>query len=155
MLEVLGAPSAEHDPNNELFLPAHNSVTRAGARARVANPLCFGNSKTLFAQHVHDSLPGGAPEPVAVHGTGLFSNVRKLAASSAAQEEAARSPLYLVDDLPAELDKNHCASVGSQLASGRQVVLTAVDRGSLEAAWGGEPLQMFHVEQGHVTACGA
>ena len=79
----------------------------------------------------------------------------KLVQGRLVEQAAARPPLYLVDDLPAELDKNHCASVCSQLASGRQVVLTAVDRGSLEAAWGTGPLQMFHVEQGSVTACGA
>ena len=71
------------------------------------------------------------------------------------ERAAAQAPVYLVDDLPAELDKRHCASVCSQLASGRQVVLTAVDRGSIETAWGSESLQLFHVEQGCVTACRA
>ena len=60
------------------------------------------------------------------------------------------SPLYLVDDLPAELDREHCARVCEQLGAGRQVILTAVDRASLEAAWGEKPLNLFHVEQGQV-----
>ncbi|MEK9533240.1 MAG: DNA replication and repair protein RecF, partial [Halieaceae bacterium] len=66
-------------------------------------------------------------------------------------EEGGNSrPIYLVDDLPAELDRAHCASVCAQLAMGRQVILTAVDRGSLEAAWGDGPLELFHVEQGQI-----
>ena len=59
-------------------------------------------------------------------------------------------PLYLVDDLPAELDREHCGRVCGQLRAGRQVILTAVDRAALEAAWGDEPLSLFHVEQGQV-----
>ena len=59
-------------------------------------------------------------------------------------------PLYLVDDLPAELDREHCAKVCGQLSSGRQVILTAVDRATLEAAWGEQPLNLFHVEQGQM-----
>jgi len=61
-----------------------------------------------------------------------------------------RRPLYLVDDLPAELDAEHCASVCRQLSQDRQVVLTAVDRGSLESAWGDAPADVFHVERGRV-----
>jgi len=33
----------------------------------------------------------------------------------------------------------------------RQVVLTAVDRGALEAAWHTGPLSLFHVEHGRVA----
>ena len=46
-----------------------------------------------------------------------------------------------------------CAQEGGereQLGAGRQVILTAVDRASLEAAWGEEPLSLFHVEQGRM-----
>lgn len=59
-------------------------------------------------------------------------------------------PLYLVDDLPAELDREHCARVCEQLGAGRQVIITAVDRAPLETAWGEKPLNLFHVEQGQV-----
>ena len=66
-------------------------------------------------------------------------------------EESGRSqPLYLVDDLPAELDAAHCASVCKELGVNRQVVLTAVDRGALETAWHAGPLSLFHVEHGRV-----
>ena len=60
------------------------------------------------------------------------------------------APLYLVDDLPAELDREHCSRVCEQLGAGRQVILTAVDRAPLEAAWGEALLSLFHVEQGQV-----
>ena len=50
-------------------------------------------------------------------------------------------PLYLIADLPAELDEAHCASVCAQLRGGRQVIMTAVDRASLERAWGADPHQ--------------
>ena len=60
------------------------------------------------------------------------------------------APLYLVDDLPAELDREHCRRVCEQLSTGRQVILTAVDRAPLEAAWGEARLSLFHVEQGQV-----
>lgn len=61
-------------------------------------------------------------------------------------------PLYLVDDLAAELDARHCANVCQALAGGRQVILTAVDRTALEGSWAGGPLEVFHVEQGSITA---
>ena len=63
-------------------------------------------------------------------------------------------PVYLVDDLPAELDRAHCANVCAQLADNRQVILTSVDRGSLEAVWGDGPLRLFHVEQGQIALQG-
>ena len=66
------------------------------------------------------------------------------------EDASSLSPLYLVDDLPAELDREHCARVCEQLGAGRQVILTAVDRAALEAAWGEKPLNLFHVEQGQV-----
>lgn len=75
----------------------------------------------------------------------------KLAQGQMIEESGPMGPLYLVDDLPAELDQAHCASVCAQLGTARQVVLTAVDRRSLEAAWPGGDLKMFHVEQGGLS----
>ena len=74
----------------------------------------------------------------------------KLVQGRLIEAASAVPPLYLVDDLPAELDQAHCASVCEELGRRRQVILTAVDRGSLETAWGGNPLNLFHVEQGQV-----
>ena len=52
--------------SEELFLPSHNAERRAGARTRVSNILCFGNSKLFFAAHLHRSLPS-SHTPLAVH----------------------------------------------------------------------------------------
>ncbi|MBS58521.1 MAG: hypothetical protein CL588_00900 [Alteromonadaceae bacterium] len=74
----------------------------------------------------------------------------KLVQGALIEEASSLPPLYLVDDLPAELDREHCARVCEQLGAGRQVILTAVDRAPLEAAWGEKPLNLFHVERGQV-----
>jgi len=78
----------------------------------------------------------------------------KLSQGQIIEEASNIPPLYLVDDLPAELDEAHCASVCDQLRGGRQVVMTAVDRASLQRAWGQAPINLFHVEQGVFTASG-
>jgi DNA replication and repair protein RecF len=77
----------------------------------------------------------------------------KLAQGKLIEALSHRAPLYLIDDLPAELDRSHRAAVCAELGTERQVVLTAVDRESLEAAWGGHPLDLFHVEQGVISPC--
>ena len=59
--------------SEELWLPAHNGVRRAGARTRVMNVLCFGNSKLFFTAHLHEALPTHVP--VAVHGARACSRV--------------------------------------------------------------------------------
>ena len=76
----------------------------------------------------------------------------KLSQGQIIEEASKVPPLYLLDDLPAELDEAHCQSVCAQLRGGRQVIMTAVDRASLERAWGEEPINLFHVEQGVVSA---
>jgi DNA replication and repair protein RecF len=75
----------------------------------------------------------------------------KLSQGQIIEEASKMPPLYLIDDLPAELDEAHCASVCAQLRGGRQVIMTAVDRASLERAWGADPINLFHVEQGGLT----
>jgi len=77
----------------------------------------------------------------------------KLAQGQLIEALSHRPPFYLIDDLPAELDQAHRAAVCTELGAQRQVLLTAVDRGSLEAAWGGHPLELFHVEQGVISRC--
>jgi DNA replication and repair protein RecF len=77
----------------------------------------------------------------------------KLAQGRLIETLSQRAPLYLIDDLPAELDRSHRAAVCAQLGTERQVLLTAVDRESLEAAWGGHSLELFHVEQGVISPC--
>ena len=75
----------------------------------------------------------------------------KLVQGRLIEESGPTRPLYLVDDLPAELDAAHCASVCKELGVNRQVVLTAVDRAALETAWQAGPLSLFHVEHGRVA----
>ena len=75
----------------------------------------------------------------------------KLSQGQIIEEASKMPPLYLIDDLPAELDEAHCASVCAQLRGGRQVIMTAVDRASLERAWGADPINLFHVEHGGLT----
>ena len=41
----------------------------------------------------------------------------KLVQGRLIEEASAAAPLYLVDDLPAELDRAHCANVCEQLGS--------------------------------------
>ena len=64
--------------------------------------------------------------------------------------------LYLIDDLPSELDRERCERVCRALA-GMQVqsLITCVDAGAISREWLGEASQvaMFHVEHGQVTPC--
>lgn len=77
----------------------------------------------------------------------------KLAQGQLIEALSERAPFYLIDDLPAELDQSHRAAVCAELGTERQVLVTAVDRGSLEAAWGSHPLELFHVEHGVISRC--
>ncbi|WP_439509279.1 DNA replication/repair protein RecF [Marinimicrobium koreense] len=72
-----------------------------------------------------------------------------------AQETGGRC-IYLVDDLPAELDGEHRATLVDWLDKlETQVFITGVDKPSLLADWQDRPdaiTRVFHVEQGTVTA---
>lgn len=64
--------------------------------------------------------------------------------------------VYLVDDLPAELDREHRAKLVNWLESlGTQVFITGVEKEALLADWRDRPeipKKVFHVEQGQVKA---
>lgn len=64
--------------------------------------------------------------------------------------------VYLVDDLPAELDRDHRAKLVDCLeALDTQVFITGVEQGALLADWQHKPeipKKVFHVEQGRVKA---
>jgi len=66
-----------------------------------------------------------------------------------------RKTLYLIDDLPAELDEKHRELLTRWLdAMDTQVFITGVDQESLLSSWQNKPeteIKMFHVEQGCVT----
>jgi DNA replication and repair protein RecF len=80
----------------------------------------------------------------------------KLAQGLLLSRQRGRSCVYLVDDLPAELDANHCGLVAGVLSElNAQVFITCVQQDELAGAWPdaqGQPMRMFHVEQGCVHA---
>ena len=59
---------------------------------------------------------------------------------------------YLIDDLPAELDRVHGTLVCGLLASMEaQVFITSIEQREIRSVWpAGHELAMFHVEQGAV-----
>lgn len=69
-------------------------------------------------------------------------------------ELTGKTCLYLVDDLPAELDRQHRQALCQQLSAMRsQVFVTATDPDSLRDCWPtGSGTKWFHVEQGQVLA---
>jgi DNA replication and repair protein RecF len=79
----------------------------------------------------------------------------KLAQGQLLTQRKGRSCLYLVDDLPAELDRQHCRRVAEVLMElDTQVYITCIDTEELAGAWPEEWLgnsAMFHVEHGEVN----
>ena len=70
------------------------------------------------------------------------------------QEMTGRQCLYLLDDLPAELDLSHRKSVGGLLFRlGAQTFVTGVIKEDLVSSWPieDEHVSMFHVEHGHIV----
>ena len=76
----------------------------------------------------------------------------RLAQGKLLQKQTGRRPIYLVDDLPAELDKRHRERfVEALFDTGSQVFITCVDVDNLVAAYADrEKPAMFHVEHGRV-----
>ena len=66
-----------------------------------------------------------------------------------------RKTVYLIDDLPAELDERHRRLLTRWLdAMATQVFVTGVEQESLLSSWQALPetdIKVFHVEQGCVT----
>lgn len=81
----------------------------------------------------------------------------KLAQGQLMTEQGRARCVYLVDDLPSELDAQHCRKVCDLLASmGAQVFITCIARRDIDALWpeaGRDRMAMFHVEQGLVQRC--
>ncbi len=75
---------------------------------------------------------------------------RRLGADSGSDFEFGEL-LYLIDDLPSELDGHHRRRVCEYLAAtGQQVLLTGVDKSALLDAVGELEHRMFHVKQGDI-----
>lgn len=68
-------------------------------------------------------------------------------------ERAGKACLFLVDDLPAELDQQHRQNLCRVLrATGAQVFVTCIDKNDLDGCWkASDPIAMFHVEHGMVS----
>jgi len=64
--------------------------------------------------------------------------------------------VYLIDDLPSELDRGHSRLVCDVLASmDAQVFITSIDQAEIRSVWpDSKELAMFHVEQGEIQARG-
>lgn len=61
------------------------------------------------------------------------------------------APVYLVDDIAAELDRNHSAAVCGVLAEREaQIILTSASRSEIEQLWPTSDITLFHVEQGSI-----
>ena len=73
----------------------------------------------------------------------------KLAQASHYREHTGESCLFLLDDLPAELDYKHRRQVVSYLNDlGCQYFITGVDKKDFEGLVQAIPHQMFHMEHG-------
>lgn len=90
--------------------------------------------------------------------TKMVVSALKLAQAKLFYQETGYNCLFLLDDLPSELDGVHRAKLGSLLYEmGVQMFLTAVDLDDLKGLWGNrlpEERKMFHVEQGSIRATG-
>lgn len=82
----------------------------------------------------------------------LLACALRLAQGVLLHEMTGKTCIYLVDDLPAELDIERRQALCRQLASMRsQVFVTATDRQSLQGCWPVEKdTKWFHVEHGRV-----
>ena len=77
-----------------------------------------------------------------------------LAQAQLFNELSARHPVFLLDDLPSELDARNLAVVEKALsAMASQVFITAISEQALQTEWGGlsqQEFKMFHVEHGSI-----
>lgn len=82
----------------------------------------------------------------------LIVAVLKIAQSLYLQQQTKRSSVFLIDDLPSELDQAHIRKFAKLLQNlTSQVVITAIDRASLQAFNNSSlPVRMFHVEHGRI-----
>lgn len=78
----------------------------------------------------------------------LFVIAMKLSQGDWLHQHRSESCLYLLDDLPAELDFENCQKVLACIYSlGSQVVLTSIEAGPILETVQGKNTKMFHMEQ--------
>ena len=84
----------------------------------------------------------------------LVVSALKIAQGAFFTTETKRSCIYLIDDLPSELDQKHRHLVCELLRKlDFQVFITCVERDALSDFIGDGPAKMFHVEHGNVMEC--
>jgi DNA replication and repair protein RecF len=82
----------------------------------------------------------------------LFVCAMILAQGALLNSCANKKPIYLIDDLPAELDVVSRTNLIALLSKQQtQIFVTALERHTLVDALATLPLKMFHVEQGKIT----
>ncbi len=82
----------------------------------------------------------------------LFVCAMILARGVLLQSHANKAPIYLVDDLPSELDiTSHSRLVGLLSKQKAQVFVTAIEELAKEHFVTNAPMKMFHVEHGQVS----
>jgi DNA replication and repair protein RecF len=82
----------------------------------------------------------------------LFVCAMILAQGALLQSGANKKPIYLIDDLPAELDTVSRSNLITLLSKQEtQIFVTAVEREALNDSLSRLPSKMFHVEHGNVT----
>jgi DNA replication and repair protein RecF len=82
----------------------------------------------------------------------LFVCAMILAQGALLNRHANKQPIYLIDDLPAELDTTSRANlIGLLSRQNTQIFVTAVERDGLGEALLRLPRKMFHVEHGEIT----
>jgi DNA replication and repair protein RecF len=113
---------------------------------------------TLYGPHRAEllfSVRGRACSEVLSRGQIKLSiSLLKIAQAQLLEAASGRRCLFLVDDLPAELDRNNQALVCSQLAQLQaQTFVTSIEAGALPGLDGlGVPSRLFHVKHGKITA---
>ncbi|MDN3638003.1 DNA replication/repair protein RecF [Simiduia curdlanivorans] len=85
----------------------------------------------------------------------LFVCALRICAGRVFKQLTGKDCIYLIDDLPSELDEEHRLRLAKWLIElDSQVFITGVSRKDLESVWDllAVPRKVFHVEQGSVTA---
>ncbi|MGI2261325.1 DNA replication/repair protein RecF [Shewanella sp. GXUN23E] len=76
----------------------------------------------------------------------------RIAQGKLLKQQSDKNSIYLVDDLPSELDAEHRRLLLKQLTdTGAQVFVTAIEPSAIVDSLHRAPSRMFHVEQGRVT----
>lgn len=76
----------------------------------------------------------------------------RIAQGKLLKQQIGKNSIYLVDDLPSELDAKHRQLLLQQLSdTGAQVFVTAIDPIAITDSLNAPPAKVFHVEQGCIT----